>query len=150
MVLAPFRKRNSFNNSRKDGKCGISLVNSMFNILYNNNSNVEGIMVIWGPVVVNQTPRKPFEAQPKGTHAGGAPITPPHRVYTQWVHPFTLGVVVGEVSCCILLLGDLKRPLPFANTFTCLTPSQPERSETLPQLFSAGFWLQISCVLDGG
>ena len=33
MVLAPFRQRNSFNNSRKDGKCCIDLVGSMLNTL---------------------------------------------------------------------------------------------------------------------
>ena len=33
MVLAPFRKWNSFNNSRKDGKFGIDLVDSMLNTL---------------------------------------------------------------------------------------------------------------------
>ena len=33
MVLAPFSKRNAFNKSRKDGKCGIDLVDYMLNTL---------------------------------------------------------------------------------------------------------------------
>ena len=33
MVLAPFKKWNSFNNSRKYGKFGIDLVDSMLNTL---------------------------------------------------------------------------------------------------------------------
>ena len=33
MVLVPFRKQNSFNNSRKDSKFGINLVDSMLNTL---------------------------------------------------------------------------------------------------------------------
>ena len=33
MVLPPFRKRNSFNNSRKDGKFDIELVDSKLNTL---------------------------------------------------------------------------------------------------------------------
>ena len=33
MVLAPFKKWNSFNNSRTDGKLGIDVVDSMLNTL---------------------------------------------------------------------------------------------------------------------
>ena len=33
MILAPFRKENTFNNLRKDGKFGTDLVNSMINTL---------------------------------------------------------------------------------------------------------------------